>query len=452
MDWILETLEAFGHRPAVIGPSSSFSFAAVGERLLEVERQLRAMEPPVGPVGVRTDNFADDLVVLFALARLGRTALPLPTALPAVEAERLRQAVGVRCILGGDARALKPNLCPPVEASPPALLGSLRGAAGLILFSSGTTGAPKGMLHNFEALLDRYRGLQRHRHRTLQLLLVDHIGGLDSAFRCLFSGSTLVVPESLRPEAVGRAIEREAVTLLPASPSFLNLLLLADVPRRFDCASLQIIAYGAEPMPATLLRRLAAAFPKVALQQKFGTSETGAIRIRSRGSDSRFFTIDDPSTDWKVVDGELWLRSPSRILGYLDAEPGGLEAEGWFRTGDLVEEDGSGGLRIAGRREAHINVGGQKVRPGEVEDILLDLPGILSCDVYGRPDPILGGVVACDLVVSEPGSEAEWKRRVRAHCRPRMAGWKIPATIRLKQGPTLSRRLKRLKGTSENPL
>ena len=102
-----------------------------------------------------------------------------------------------------------------------------------------------------------------------------------------------MVPESRTPLAVGEAIERYRVTILPASPTFLNLILLANVAEEYDCSSLEVIAYGAEPMPEVLLARLVKSFPNVAFQQKFGTSETGAIRVKSRSRESLYFRIKD---------------------------------------------------------------------------------------------------------------------------------------------------------------
>ena len=102
-------------------------------------------------------------------------------------------------------------------------------------------------------------------------------------------------------------------------------MLLAHAHEAHDCSSIEIIAYGAEAMPQPLLDRIADAFPSAQLQQKFGTSETGAIRVKSTQRKSLFFQIADADTEWKIVDDELWLKTPSRILGYLNADDTSLE-------------------------------------------------------------------------------------------------------------------------------
>ena len=299
------------------------------------------------------------------------------------------------------------------------------------------------MLHNLDALLDRYKDLSARKDRSLLLLLIDHIGGLDSAFRCLFSGSTLVVPETRSPEAAGRAIASHQVNILPASPTFLNLMLLSGTAQKHDLSTVEIIAYGAEAMPQKVLNRLAKVFPNAQLQQKFGTSETGAIRIKSVSNESLFFRIEDSDTQWKIVEEELWLKTPSRVLGYLNADDGGLEADGWYRTGDLVEVDGHKNLRIIGRASAVINVGGQKVHPSEVEAILNEIEGIEAVSIYGMEAPITGSTVACEIVVGSNESSRAWKRKIRNHCRGKLAPWKIPSSVKIVESISVNIRMKK---------
>jgi acyl-CoA synthetase (AMP-forming)/AMP-acid ligase II len=195
-------------------------------------------------------------------------------------------------------------------------------------------------------------------------------------------------------------------------------------------------------MPQATLNRLAQAFPEARLRQKFGTSETGAIRIQSADNGSLFFRIEDPDTEWKVVDEELWLKTPSRILGYLNAASDNLEAGGWYRTGDLVETDGEGKLRIVGRASALINVGGRKVHPAEIETLLNQIPGILGCRVYGVSDPITGSQIACEIFPGQDTDLRQWKRTIRRHCVGKIETWKIPSKIALKKTLQTNTRLK----------
>lgn len=420
MQWILERWQQFGRATACIEKGKSLSYADLLERIDAAKAKLpgrRAVLP------IETSSIADALAQLITIADSNHIALPLPQEIPANERGNKRRIAGLD------------------DAATPALYNQLT-SSGLVLFSSGSTGCPKGMLHDLPALLAPFKRVRHRPERTLQLLLIDHIGGLDAALRSLCAGSTLIVPETRTAEAAARAIEAHRVTVLPASPTFLNLMLLDNAPRKYDCSSLRIIAYGAETMPATLLRRLGETFPNADLQQTFGTSETGAIRIASAGRDSPFFRIKDTDTEWKIVSEELWLRNPARILGYLNADNDGLEADGWYRTGDLVEEDAGGHLRIIGRAGTRINVGGQKIHPAEIEDVLREIPGVDACRVFGEPDPITGQHVACEIVSSENTNPRTWKRRIRQHGRERLVPWKLPSSVYLKDRPEVTSRMK----------
>ena len=417
MSWIRTKLEAFADRVAGHEAGRVYLYSDFLELIDRASNSLPFGEKQV--IEVACNTTLEGLASLLAIAESSHIALPMRTELPISERRRMRK-------VAGESRIYK----------------KLRGS-GLILFSSGTSNKPKGMLHNFEALINRYKNTNTRNDRCLQLLLIDHIGGLDTAFRCLFAGSTLIIPDQRTPESVGLAIESKKVNVLPASPTFFNLLLLAKIPQKNDLSSVQILAYGAEPMPQRLLKSLAITFPKAKLQQKFGTSETGAIRIKSTKNESLFFSINDSEIEWKIINDELWLKTPSRIIGYLNSDQDKLEANGWYATGDLVEDDGRGNLRIIGRSSAVINVGGQKVNPGEIEAILIELEGVESARVYGIENTITGSVIACEIASSERKSISSWKRDVRRHCRKKLSLWKIPTSIIVVDKAEINSRMKR---------
>ncbi|MGJ8641131.1 MAG: ANL family adenylate-forming protein [Opitutaceae bacterium] len=441
MDWIESQLTQFGEQVVCIDTAGHRSY---GQFLSTIDRYAELVQPCVGDrpavIAVQLENTLDAIAALLAIARLQQVVLPLAIELPMAEKqEQLRIAGASFCLDGGGVHVIEH----PTPA--PSLIDVLveRAHAGLILFSSGTSGEPKGMLHDLDALLARYQTVKPRSDRTVQLLLADHIGGLDSAFRTIFSGSTLVLPERRSPDVVAQSIQSSKANILPASPTFLNLMRMANAFERYDCSSLELIAYGAEPMSPVLLEQLAKSLPEVSFQQKFGTSETGAIRIKSRSSDSLYFEIQDRDVEWQIVEGELWLKTSSRILGYLNADEASLEADGWYRTGDLVERSEDGLLRIIGRQSQVINVGGQKVHPTEVEQVIAEIDGVLACSVFGKSAPITGDMVACSIVVEDAGELREWKRRIRNHCRGRLAAWKIPASVELSAELSITDRLKK---------
>jgi acyl-coenzyme A synthetase/AMP-(fatty) acid ligase len=306
-----------------------------------------------------------------------------------------------------------------------------QGHAGLVLFSSGTSGRPKVMVQDLAVLLSTYQDRRRNRLPVLALLGFDHIGGLNTLLGALATGSTLVVPADRSASVVAAAMALHRVAVLPASPTFLNLLLVSGEHLAHDLSTLRVITYGTEPMPSGLLARLRLAFPRVRFIQTFGTSETGIIRTESPDADSTFIRIVDPSTEWKVVDDELWLRSRTQIGGYLDARDGAgkFTPDGWFRTGDKVELGPEGTLRVLGRLGEVINVGGEKLMPAEVESVILGLPMVVDCRVSGVPHALVGQAVVAEVVAAAGADPEQLRSEIRNACRRALAAHKVPTRV-----------------------
>ncbi len=317
-----------------------------------------------------------------------------------------------------------------------------QGRPGLILFTSGSTGKSKAAIHDFSALLEKFK-VQRHSFRTISFLLLDHISGINTMFYALSNGGTVVAVENRQPEDVCRAIEQHRVQLLPTSPTFLNLLLISEAYRRFDISSLTTVTYGTEPMPSSTLSRLHEILPDVRLQQTYGLTEMGILRSKSKSSDSLWVKLGGEGVETKVVDGVLWIRSKSAMLGYLNhASP--FDADGWLNTQDMVEVDGEH-FRIMGRRSEIINVGGQKVFPAEVESVLLQMEGVTDATVYGEQNTITGQIVAARLNVEPATTESQLKREVRRFCKGKLEPYKIPVKVKLVDDRQFSDRFKKLR-------
>jgi acyl-CoA synthetase (AMP-forming)/AMP-acid ligase II len=316
-----------------------------------------------------------------------------------------------------------------------------RRAAGLVLFSSGSTGTHKAAVHDLGRLLHKFQ-TPRHCYRTLVFLLLDHIGGVNTLLYTLSNGGAVVVPKERSPAAVAEAIARHRVELLPTSPTFLNLLLLSGEAERHDLSSLKLITYGTEPMPESTLARLAVAFPAARLLQTYGLTELGILRSQSRGN-SLWVRVGGEGYQTKVVDGRLFIKAESAMLGYLNA-PAPFDAEGYFDTGDRVEVDGDW-LRILGRETEIVNVGGSKVYPAEVESVLLQLEGVLDAVVRGEPNAITGQVVAASVRLEREEPLAQFKARMRLFCRDRLEPYKVPTRVSLTTEPLHSTRYKRMR-------
>jgi long-chain acyl-CoA synthetase len=310
---------------------------------------------------------------------------------------------------------------------------------GLVLFTSGSTGKSKGIVHDLNLLLEKFQPRRRD-YSTVAFLLFDHIGGLDTLFYCLSNLSAVLAVPSRSVVDVCRVIETGRAEVLPTSPSFLNLLLLADAQKNYDLSSLRIITYGAELMPPELLRKCAETFPKVEFIQKYGASETGALRSKSRERDSVWVKLGGEGVETRVVNGELQVRARSAMVGYINA-PSPFTADGWFKTGDQVEMD-SEWVRVLGRASDIINVGGDKVFPGEVESVILQMDGVREVAVRGEPNAILGQQVVAHVVLARPEPVNAFRARLAQFCRSRLENFKIPQKVLVVEGPLHNDRFK----------
>lgn len=320
--------------------------------------------------------------------------------------------------------------------------------AGLILFSSGSTGAPKAMIHNLDTLVDSYGDKKQKQINMLVFLMFDHIGGINTMLNILSMNATMIIPQNRNADDICQLIEEYKIAVLPSSPTFLNLILINRSYEKYDLSSLRMITYGTETMPEGLLNRLKAVFSKVKFLQTFGTSETGIAATSSKSSNSTFMKIDDENLEYKIVDNELWLRSKTQILGYLNRSMESFTNDGWFKTGDLVELDNEGFIRIIGRNKEIINVGGQKVLPSEVESVLLGMDEIEDCLVYGEQNAITGQSVSCDVVLKHGIDDSGFKILVRKFCKDKLDNFKIPTRVNVVQKTEFTERFKksRIKG------
>ncbi len=315
---------------------------------------------------------------------------------------------------------------------------------GLVLFSSGSSGSPKAAVHDFSTLLKKFR-TKRTPFKTLNFLLFDHWGGLNTLLHTLANAGTVYTVSDRNPETICQSIERHRIEVLPASPSFLNLFLLNGKYRESDLSSLKIISYGTEPMPESTLKRLHAAFPSVHLQQTYGLIELGVLRSKSKDDQSLWVKLGGEGFKVRVVDGLLEIKADSAMLGYLNA-PSPFTEDGWFKTGDAVEVDGDF-YRVLGRKSELINVGGEKVYPQEVESVLTSVDNIAEATVYGEKNALLGSIVCAKIRLSTCEDKKVAVARVREACKAQLAGFKIPVKIEVVESEQMGERLKKVRGS-----
>ncbi len=441
IQFLLDAMDDDPQRLAVADGDGAWTSADLRRAIARIGAQLDAAGPSAGRVVSLEAEYGLPAVAAFlALTERGAIIVPLSQAARAQHEAFLEIAqVERRVACGGTADAVITDTGRQAAHAIYDILHE-RQTPGLVLFSSGSTGLPKAAVHDLERLLRKFK-VRKRAYRTIVFLQLDHIGGVNTLFYTLSNSGAIIVPPDRSPDGVCRAIATHGAELLPTSPTFLNLLLISGALGRHDLSSLKLITYGTEPMPASTLTRVAAAFPNAKLQQTYGLTEIGILRSESRGPDSLWVRVGGEGYETKVVDGRLWVRAESAMLGYLNA-PSPFSSDGFLDTGDLVEVDGEW-LRILGRRSEIINVGGSKVHPAEVESVLLSLEGVEDAVVAAEPNAITGQIVAATVRLATGESLTEFKGRMRAWCRDRLEPYKIPAKVRFAEGPLYSERFKR---------
>jgi long-chain acyl-CoA synthetase len=313
---------------------------------------------------------------------------------------------------------------------------------GLVLFTSGSSGKPKIVVHDFSRLLEKFH-TPRPALKTLNFLLFDHWGGLNTLFHGLSNLCLLVVPDERTPEAICRLIEHYGIELLPATPGFFNMLLISKAHQRFDLSSLRLITYGAEPMLEMTLKALYKNFPGIDIRQTYGMIELGVLRTKSKSPDSLWVKLGGEGYAVRIVDSKLEIKAASAMLGYLNAESPFTD-DGYLQTGDMVEQNGEW-IRIIGRQSDIINVGGQKVYPAQVESAILSCSGVQDVTVYGEANPILGRIVCAAIVLEETLDKSNFRNILKKHCSNFLQPFMIPVKINFVDEIALTTRFKRIR-------
>ena len=445
----LARMTGFGERTALWVEDTAYSYADLLERVSKTRAELsRAGAVAHDAVVLEGDFSLDAIAALFALYLDRNTVVPMVSATQSA-LDTVRETCAPRFTVRtrGDEPAVVPAGGGGTPSPAFARLAEDR-AAGLVLLSSGSTGAPKAILHNLDTLVEQKLARRARRAVSLNILMVlmfDHIGGINSLLSTLLAGGVAVLPARRTPEEICALVERHHVRVLPASPTFLNLIMVGGHHERYDLSSLRLITYGTEPMSDELLGRVREAFPRTRLLQTFGTSETGIAKTTSESSGSTYFKIVDDGTRYRVVDGELQLKSSTQFLGYLNQPADSITEDGWFRTGDLVVEGDDGYIKIKGRAKEMINVGGEKLLPLELESTLLTSPLIEDCVVYGRPNAITGQAVCVDLKLVGELTRAEARAHVREFLTGRVEPFKLPTKVTVVDAIGMSDRLKKVR-------
>lgn len=402
---------------------------------------------PADPLALLGPRDAASVIAILAALRAGAVVCPLNTRNPPAMLARQLEALNARWLVADEPCCLPPTRSPAARWLPrmpavpsrgailaPQPVARPAAAPATLLFTSGSTGAPRIVVHHYANHVASARACIRVNglgveDRWLLALPLYHVGGLAVIFRCLAAGATMVVaPAEVPLDAVVMA---QAVTHLSLVPTQVQRV-LADAAATRRLRNARVILLGGAPLAAPLVR--AAVGAGLAVCPTYGltemASQVATVPATATGEARLLPPAPLPGVEVAIAtDGELRVRGAMRFLGYWNGsiyiEP--PRKDGWYATGDLGTCDARGGLTIAGRRDNLFISGGENIQPEEIEAALLALPGVVDALVVPVADAEFGERPAAFVRVGGGALDVDSLRNALAERLPR---YKIPIWLR----------------------
>jgi acyl-coenzyme A synthetase/AMP-(fatty) acid ligase len=430
---------------AIIDQNGSYSFDQLNDKIDAYDSYLKTRITTGDIVVIDSDYSFNAIVLLLSLSKLSIVIIPIVRTTEQEFKDKIQASEPNKIISIESDSTLNVQVLSEEKSTYNNYTEIVsKENSGIVLFSSGTTGVPKVMVHNFTVLIESFKKPRKQRGlKFLLFLLFDHIGGLNTLLSCLNNGSPVVLPHDRNTGVVLDIIEKHKVQVLPTSPTFLNLLLMDPNFEKRDLSSLKLVTYGTEKMPPKLLRKIHEAVPAVKLLQTFGTSETGILKTKSKSSSSLFFKIVDEDIEYKIKNNQLFIKSKTSVNGYKDVDSDQFQSDGWFATGDLVEVDEEGYLKVVGRLKEVINIGGLKVLPIEVEDVINSIERVIDCTVFAKENAITGQMVCVNIAALENTDLSQLKKEIKLVCKNNLDKYKRPVKINMTHGLEHTTRFKK---------
>lgn len=329
----------------------------------------------------------------------------------------------------------------------------------LAITTSGTTGFPRIALHRLEKLVRaKWREKPDQDNSVLCVYPREHLAGLDILLRSLHGGRPIVVMDKPDPSLAARWIEKYRPAVLPCTPTFLRLMIHSGSCENRDLSSIQTVVYGAEAMSLPLRERLGMLLPRTRLLQSYGLTEAGVRSIQEKPAGQGWFRFPDDNSEARIINGSIHLKPSSlEALFQVDQSENRLCLleldQGWLDTGDQVEQEGEW-IRIISRRGRVINVGGEKIRPEDIENLVTSLSWISAARVSAMASPLTGSMVCLDaeMLPDSPfqGKDREAINLIRGLCLRSLSRFHVPQKIQFHPlGYLMGSRLK--EASPDNP-
>ena len=462
------TLAAHGAREALVFEGRRWSWRELGDEAAQVAAGLAAHGIAKGDrVVLFLGNLPEFVIALYALQRLGAIVVPVNVR----EQKPGLQYVFEQC--GANGIVYEPALAKRVPDAAAAPGVSLRIAVGasfealkqhgarstaasvdeedtaLILYTSGTTGKPKG------AMLTHLNVVHSAMHfeacmrltcddRSALAVPASHVTGVVAVLATMLRiGGAVIVMREFKAASYIREAAAERVTYTVLVPAMYNLILLQPEFDQHDLSAWRVGGYGGAPMPVATIDTLAKKLPRLILTNAYGATESTSpatiMPVGATRDHADTIGVTVPCGDLRIMDddgcevargttGEIWIGGPMMVKGYWD-NPQATAREftgGYWHSGDLGAIDADGFVRIFDRKKDMLNRGGFKIYSVEVENVLMALPGVVEAAIVGKPCPVLGERVHAFINTTDAAVTVD---AVRAHCAAQLADYKVPETV-----------------------
>jgi acyl-CoA synthetase (AMP-forming)/AMP-acid ligase II len=436
---------------ALVFGDETRTFASLDDRTNRLASALAARGVRRGDkVAVKLYNRLEVVETWFGCQKLGACPVPVNFRLVEREVEYIVQDSGAVEVIDDGWLAPYEELLAEADPSPPATVVDESDLA-FLMYTSGTTGRPKGAMLSHGNLVANTRGWVREtgaRHEDVWLsgLPLFHIGGVNGVLPFLHLGATCVITPStgFDPLESLQLLERHAVTMCFFVPTQWQEICSLPEVAEVDTGRLRVAMWGASMAPRSTLELLTRTFPSVEIVNAFGQTEMSSNTCFLKGEDAvrKMGSVGKPvaGVEVRIVDdagddvargevGEIVYRGPTVMQGYHGKPEATAEAfaGGWFHSGDLVYEDDEGFIYVVDRKKDMIISGGENVYPAEIEQVLREHPAVAECAVVGVEHPRWVETPLA-FVVRVPGAEVE-ENELIAFTRDRLASYKKPSGV-----------------------
>ena len=436
------------------------SFRELHVRVASIAEALVKQGFAVGDrLAILLPNEPEYIEAIHACAWLGVIAVPLNTRLSVPEIDHIIADANPRGLIRHSSLPVPTAKLPwqlVLDQEPPEIREEFQpepiynpAAVLALLYTSGTTGKPKGVVLTHENVLanvdhSNYWMPYKERGVHLHAAPIFHMADFPVMFAAPAFGACQVTIPKFSPQSFCEAVERERVSHTVLVPTMINLLTQFPDLKKYDLSSLELIGYGGSPMAPELVHRVRTLLPNLKLVQGYGLSESGYLTglLDHEHTEDKLTSCGRPclGIDVRVMDesgkevasgqtGELVARGANVMREYWNnsEETGRAFRDGLFRTGDVGYQDAHGYFYILDRLKDMIVTGGENVYSGEVEAVLYSHPAVREAAVFGIPDPKWGELVtACVVLKPEMNLNSD---DLIAHCRRSLANYKVPRRI-----------------------